>query len=63
MFEDTPLFTTDLGKITDFSKVTPAEIFNKAVIPHYEAVLKAHQNKPVPQEDVVTDYNAPLTIE
>lgn len=39
MIAPTQLFTTDMGKITDFTKVAAAEVFNKAILPKLSSLF------------------------
>ena len=39
MIAPTQLFTTDMGKITDFSKVAAADVFNKAILPKLSSLF------------------------
>lgn len=39
MIAPTQLFTTDMGKITDFTKVAAADVFNKAILPKLSALF------------------------
>lgn len=40
------LFSTDLGKITDFTKVKPADVFNNAILPRVSSLAALLGNDP-----------------